>query len=102
MHLLYICVQQTCPLCLLLCEIARCARSCLTDSRLPSHRILERLPVIVEEYADWQRDFWDLQTQQARYGIKFPAEMGFKYDEENPLTMEEIMERSPVTLAPRR
>lgn len=66
------------------------------------YRILERLPVIVEEYTDWQRDFWDLQTKQAHYGAKFPAEMGFKYDEEESLTMEQVLEQSPVPLAPRR
>lgn len=66
------------------------------------NRILERLPVIVEDFTDWQRDFWDLQTEQAQYGIKFPAEMGFKYSDEKPPTMEEIMEQSPVPLAPRR
>lgn len=58
--------------------------------------------MIVEEYADWQRDFWDLQAQQAHYGMKFPAEMGFEYSDEKPLTMEQILERSPVSLAPRR
>ena len=68
----------------------------------PIHSILERLPVIVEEFTDWQRDFWDLQAQQAHHGAKFPAEMGFKYDDEKPLTMEQILEQSPVPLAPRR
>lgn len=58
--------------------------------------------MIVEEYADWQREFWDLQARQAHYGIKFPEEMGFKYDDEEPMTMEQILERSPVPPAPRR
>lgn len=74
----------------------------MSDSGTPVRRLLERLPVIVEEYADWQRDFWDLQARQAHYGVKFPEEMGFKYDDEEPLTMEQILERSPVPLAPRR
>ncbi|CAM9685429.1 unnamed protein product [Pylaiella littoralis] len=72
------------------------------DWDIKSALILERLPVIVEEYPDWQRDFWNLQAQQAHYGPKFPAEMGFKYDDEKPLTMEQVLEQSPVPLAPRR
>ncbi|CBJ28077.1 mitochondrial ribosomal protein L46 isoform 2 [Ectocarpus siliculosus] len=72
------------------------------DWGIRSALILERLPVIVEEYTDWQRDFWDLQTKQAHYGAKFPAEMGFKYDDEKSLTMEQVLEQSPVPLAPRR
>ena len=66
------------------------------------YRLLERLPVIIEDYTDWQRDFWDLQTQKAQFGKQYPSEMGFKYDDEKPLTMEEILEQSPIPLAPRR
>lgn len=65
-------------------------------------RLLERLPVIMQDYTDWQREFWDVQTDKAQYGKKFPTEMGFKSDEEKPLTMEEILEQSPIPLAPRR
>ncbi|CAM9118530.1 unnamed protein product [Hapterophycus canaliculatus] len=72
------------------------------DWGIRSAMLLERLPVIVEEYTDWQRDFWDLQAQQARYGAEFPAEMGFKYDDEKPPTIEQILEQSPIALASRR
>lgn len=71
---------------------------------IPRHpdRLLERLPVIIGDYSDWQRDFWDVQTQKAQFGKQFPSEMGFKYENEKPLTMEEILEQSPIPLAPRR
>eukprot|EP00904_Undaria_pinnatifida_P002078 jgi/Undpi1/11871/HiC_scaffold_4.g01570.m1 len=72
------------------------------DWGIKSAVLLERLPVIIQDFTDWQREFWDLQTEKARYGKKFPTEMGFKYDEEKPLTMEEILEQSPIPLAPRR
>lgn len=60
----------------------------------------------MEDFVDWQRDFWTLQAYQAQYGAKFPSEMGFKYDDEEPLSMEkmmeQIMEESPIPLASRR
>ncbi|CAN0193296.1 unnamed protein product [Laminaria digitata] len=72
------------------------------DWSIKSAVLLERLPVIIEDYSDWQRDFWDVQTQKAQFGKQFPSEMGFKYENEKPLTMEEILEQSPIPLAPRR
>ncbi|CAM9826114.1 unnamed protein product [Ascophyllum nodosum] len=69
---------------------------------IKSALLLERLPVIVEDYPDWQQDFWNLQAEQAMYGAEFPAELGFNYSDEKPLTVEELLERSPIPLAPRR
>ncbi|CAM9728837.1 unnamed protein product, partial [Choristocarpus tenellus] len=72
------------------------------DWVIKSSIVLERLPVIMPEFTDWQKDMWELQAQQSFYGREYPPELGIMDNDVPLLTMDQLMEQSNIPVAPRR
>jgi hypothetical protein len=55
--------------------------------------VVERLPVVLPDQEDWEKEYWDLKTYLYAYGRQYPKELGIMSDdsgEDFPITDEEL------------
>jgi large subunit ribosomal protein L46 len=65
--------------------------------------ILERIEIVLPDKKPWEVEFENLKTYMDRFGKQYPKEFtgGYDYDEERPISDEELLKLLPFTPAPR-
>ena len=65
-------------------HLLRCAKRNNQPWRIRVAAMVERLPIVVEDMPDWERDFVDLTDYLATFGKEYPEETGFMYAMDKP------------------
>jgi large subunit ribosomal protein L46 len=81
----------------------RKARQAGLEWKIKAAAILERIEIVLPDKQPWEVEYENLKTHLNRFGKQYPKEFtgGYDYDEERPMTDEDLLKLLPFTPAPR-